>query len=52
MEPNQFSSDQNKNEVLTLTSGHPSSEDNSEGKFQAKLYPYNKCFGQPEEYLI
>ena len=34
---------------LSLTSEHTSSEDNSERKFQADIYPSNKCFEQQEE---
>ena len=37
MEPNKFPSEHIKNEVLTLTSEHPSYDDNFERKFQAKL---------------
>ena len=41
-----------QNEVLTITSEHPYSECNFERKFQAKIYPSNKSFEQPEEELI
>ena len=37
------------NEVLTLTSEHPSSEDNFESKSQAMLSPSDQIFGKKEE---
>ena len=42
MEPSTFSSEQLKNEVLTITSEHPSSKDDIEIRFQAKLSPFEK----------
>ena len=42
----------NKNEVLTITSEHPYSEDKFERKFQDMISPYNQSFEQPEEELI
>ena len=42
MEPNKFSSEHIKNEVLNITSKHPSYEDKFERKFQAKIYPSDK----------
>ena len=41
-----------QNEVLTITSEHPYSEDQFESKSQDKISPYNKNFEQPEEELI
>ena len=38
-----------QNEVLTITSEHPSSEYNFEVKFQDKISPFNQSFEQPEE---
>ena len=38
-----------KNEVLTITSEHPYSEDNFERKSQAKISQFNQFFEQPEE---
>ena len=38
-----------QNEVLTLTSEHPSSEDQFESKSQEKISPYNQGFEKPEE---
>ena len=38
-----------QNEVLTITSEHPYSEDNFESKFQAKIYPSNQFFEKPAE---
>ena len=52
MEPKTFSPEHIKNEVLTLTSEHPSSEDKFESKFQDNLSPSNQNFEQPEEELI
>ena len=52
MKSNKFSLDHTKNEVLTLTSEHPSYEGNFQSKFQANFSPYNQCFEQPEEELI
>ena len=49
---NMFSSEHIKNEVLTITSEHPFSEDNFERKLQVKLYLSNKMFEQPEEGLM
>ena len=46
MEPNNLLSEHIKNEVLTITSEHPSSEDNFERKFQAKLSSNNIFFKQ------
>ena len=39
MEPNKLSSEYIKNELITITSEHPSYEDNFERKFQAKISP-------------
>ena len=36
------------NEVLTITSEHPSSEDHFETKFQDNISPYNQIFEQAE----
>ena len=52
MEPNKFSLEHIKNEVLTLTSDNPYYEDDFERKFQAKFSPYNQIFEHPEEELI
>ena len=41
-----------QNEVLNITSEHLPSEDQFEGKFQDKIYPYYQIFLQPEEELI
>ena len=41
-----------KNEVITITSDNPYSEDNFERKLKAKLPPSNKLFSQPEEELL
>ena len=38
--------------MLTINSEYPSSEDQFESKFQAKIYIYEKVIGKPEEYLI
>ena len=37
--------------MIIFTSEHPYSTDNSERKLQAKIYPYNQIFEQPEEEL-
>ena len=37
-----FSSENTENEVLTITSEPPSSEDNSERKSHDNIYPYDK----------
>ena len=52
MEPNKFSSEQIKNEVLTITSEHPYHEDNSERRFQSKISTSNQNSEQLEEELI
>ena len=52
MEPNKLSSEYIKNELITITSEHPSYEDNFERKLQSKLSPSNQIFKQPEEELI
>ena len=52
MTPNKVSSEQIKNEGLSLISEHPTSEDCFESKFQSKISPSNKIFKQPEEELI
>ena len=44
-----FSSGPIQNEVLAITSEHPSSEDDFERKFQDKIPPSNKSFEQPED---
>ena len=38
--------------MLTITSGHPSSEYNLKRKLKAKLSPSNQIFEQPEEELM
>ena len=38
-----------QNEVITITSEHPSSEDNFERKPQHKISLYNQIFEQSEE---
>ena len=43
-----FSSGTIKNEVLTLTSEHPSSADHFEIKLQAKISPSNNVFEKQE----
>ena len=45
------SSEPIKNEVLTITSEHPSSEDQFERKFQAKVSTYDQIFEKQEEEL-
>ena len=40
-----------QNEVLTITSENPSSEDHFDRKFQDNIYPSNQIFEQPEEKL-
>ena len=52
MEPSMFSSERIKNEVLTITSEHPSSEDNFESKSRANISPFDQIYYQPEEELI
>ena len=52
MESNVFSSQHIQNEVLTITSEHPSSEYNFESKSQANISPSDKSFENPEEELI
>ena len=47
MEPNMFSSEDIKTEVLTINNEHPSSEYHFESKLQANIYPSNKVFEQP-----
>ena len=42
----------NKNEVITITTEHPYSEDNFKSNFQAKLSHSNKSSEQPAEKLI
>ena len=49
MEPNKFSSEHIKNEVLTFTSETLSSEDCIQTKLQTKLDIYDKISEQPEE---
>ena len=44
-----FSSEQIKNEVITLIYEHPYSEDNFERRFQAKMFPSDQNFEQLEE---
>ena len=39
-------------EVLTINSGHPSSEDNFERNFQDKISPSEQILEKPEEELI
>ena len=41
-----------KNEVLTLTSEHPSSADHFERKPQDKISPYDQIFEKEEEEFI
>ena len=41
-----------QNELLTLTSEHPTSIDHFERKFQANIYPPNKSLEKQEEELI
>ena len=41
-----------QNEVITINSENPSSEDHFESKFQDKISSYNQSFEQPEEELI
>ena len=43
-----FSSEHIQNEVLTITSEHPCSEDHFEIKIQAKFDKYDQIFEQPE----
>ena len=45
----EFSSVPIQNEVLTLTSKHPSSADHFERKFQANIYPSDQSFEKKEE---
>ena len=52
MEPHKFSLKHITNVVLTLTSEHSSSEDNFEGKLQAKIYSSNQKFEQKGEELM
>ena len=47
-----FSSEHIENDVLTIASEPPSSEDQFETKFQAKIYPYDQSFEKEEEELI
>ena len=47
MEPNKFSSEHTKNELLTLTSETSSSDDFFETKLQAKFYKYDQILEQP-----
>ena len=49
---NMFSSEHIQNEVLTLTSEHPSSADKFERKFQSKISPSGQKFEKSEEELI
>ena len=49
MEPNNFSSEHIKNEVLTLTSQHSSSKDRFETKLQAKFDKSDQIFEQQDE---
>ena len=48
---NMFSSEHIQNEVLTITSEHPYSEDHFYSKSQENISPYNQSFEQPEEEL-
>ena len=52
MELNMLSSEHIKNEVLTINSEHPYSEDKFDRKFQDNIFPYNQSFEQPERGLI
>ena len=38
-----------RNDVLTITSEHPSSEYQFESKFKANIFPSNQVFEKPEE---
>ena len=49
MEPNKFSSEHIKNEVLTITSDISYYEDFFSTKLQAKFDKYDQIFEQPEE---
>ena len=49
---NMFSSENTKNEVLTITSEHESSENNFERKSQAKTSPSNQNFEQPKQEVL
>ena len=49
MEPNKFSSEHTKNELLTLTSETSSSDDFFETKLQTNLDKSDQIFEQPEE---
>ena len=49
IEPNKFSSEHIKNEVLTITYDNSYSEYNFENKIQAKFDKSNKMFEQQEE---
>ena len=44
-----FSSGPSQNEVITITSEYPSSEDHFKRKFQEMIYPSNQSFEKPEE---
>ena len=44
-----FSSELIQNEVLTVNSEHPYSEDNFERKFQDKISPSDQSFEKQEE---
>ena len=49
---NMLSSEHIQNKVLTLTFEHPSSVNQFERKFQAKISPYGRSFENQEEELI
>ena len=49
MESNMLSSEHIQNEVLNITSEHPSYENYFKSKFQAKIYPSDQKFDKQEE---
>ena len=49
MEPKHFSLEHIKNEVLTINSEHPSSEDNFGSKFQDKIFHIIKVLNNQKE---
>ena len=52
MEPNMFSLEHIKNEVLIINSEHPYSKDHFDSKFQKNIFPCSQSFEQPERGLI
>ena len=44
-----FSSGPNQNDVLTVTSEHPSYKDDVESELQDMTSPYNQIFKQPDK---